>query len=106
MLVVMVSVTVLSFAKQSSNKSAKLSLQQMEWLHDGTGDPTDNESYTPFTGPGGLAAICGANEEICGIVAPLDPSSSPSNPKPSIDSSLANRIQTEDTSNNDVFLLP
>src|SRR5690606_13051052 len=66
-----------------------------------TDDPTDPEHYVPYSGD--LNDLCSQVENICGIMAEEDPQ----NPgKPLIAADLENRINEEDTRQNDVFLLP
>lgn len=107
LLIVMISATVLSFAKQNSRTTSAVLTQSSEWLYDdNAADPTDPENYTLHTDPEGLSDICEQVTGICGIIAPVDPSSSPSDPKPLIDEELEERIENQDMSNNDVFRLP
>lgn len=81
--------------------------QPHEWLFDdSTLDPTDPQNYRLNTVGPSLFDDCEQQAEICGIIAPVDPTSSPSDPKPLIDEALQERIESEDTNHEDVFLLP
>ncbi|WP_188507878.1 hypothetical protein [Parapedobacter pyrenivorans] len=107
MVAVMLCTTLITVAKHRAERAAAAGLQTQEWLFDESEpDPTNPENYTMYTEAGGLDAECEKVSGICGIIAPVDPSSSPSDPKPLIDEQLEERIEQEDDSQNDVFLLP
>lgn len=102
---VMVGIAFFSYAAHESKKVHAATLQQMEWVHDGVGDPTEASSYTLNTGDA-LVDLCEQDDGICGIVAPEDTEDTSPEPKPLIDGDLETRIQNQDPSSNDVFLLP
>lgn len=105
MVAVMISATLYTYAVHSNSRTNVENLQQTEWLFDeSTTDPTDPGNYTMYTDAGGLNALCEKVSGICGIIAPVDPTSSPTNPKPLIDEGLEDRIGQEDDSHDDVFL--
>ena len=96
-----------AIAKVHFAKEANALRADQEWVYDtNAADPTDPNNYTQYTGEGGLDALCEQESEICGIKAPMDTSNPGSTPRPKIDSNLEHRIDTEDTSQGDVFLLP
>ncbi|WP_257667271.1 hypothetical protein [Parapedobacter tibetensis] len=107
MVAVMLSTTLITVAKHRVRSAAAGLLQSQEWVYDDSAsDPTDPENYTANTNPQSLEDLCQQDENICGIIAPTDPNSSPSDPKPLIDAGLQDRIEQENTENGDVFLLP
>ena len=66
-----------------------------------TADPTMPEYYVPYSG--NLADLCAQQENICGIIAEEDPD----NPgQPVITEELKGRIDAQDRTHGDVFLLP
>jgi len=107
MVAVMLCTTLITVAKHRAERAAAAGLQTQEWVYDNSQpDPTDPQNYTLNTNPQSLENTCQQDENICGIIAPTDPASSPSDPKPLIDSGLEDRIEQENIDNGDVFLLP
>jgi|GEM_PF-2723916 len=107
MVAVMLCTTLITVAKHRAKLAAAAGLQSQEWVFDNSQpDPTDPQNYTLNTNPQSLENTCQQEESICGIIAPTDPASSPSDPKPLIDAELQDRIEQENTENGDVFLLP
>jgi hypothetical protein len=67
------------------------------WQYSGTGSVTAESSYFEVSSP---TCPTGSNQ-ICAILAPADPAHPT---EPLIDSGLASRISSKDTSDGDVFL--
>jgi hypothetical protein len=67
------------------------------WAYDGSGSVTDPSNYTELPGN----PMCHGSTNICAIQAPAQ-TGAPA--QPSIDSGLAGRISTKDTSSGDVGL--
>lgn len=104
---VMLSGSTIAVAKVKAAKAASKLQTNQQWVYDtNASDPTDPQNYTQYTGEGGLSELCEQVTGICGINAPMDPSSPPTARKPLIDEDLQQRIEEENTTANDVFLLP